>query len=106
MDLNMIALAGFAAAALVMLLVTQTKARVSWPGWVAPVAFAVPAGVWTGLAIAEQGLLGCWPMVTGSPWGLQMLFDRLLCLSAALFLLATGSVASKNARLARKIMHG
>jgi hypothetical protein len=86
-ETQIIALACYAMAAMVMLLVTQTKARVSWPGWLVPMSFAAPAVAWTCFAIAEQGLSGFWPVVTGSAWGLQLWFDRLLCVSAAFFLL-------------------
>jgi hypothetical protein len=45
------ALAGFAVAAVAMLLVTQTKERVSWPAWLVPAAVVVPFMAWTGFAI-------------------------------------------------------
>jgi hypothetical protein len=82
-----IALAGFAAAAIAMLLVTQTKDRVSWPAWLVPAAVAIPVAAWTAFAIAEEGLFGFWPMVAASPWGLQLWLDRLMCLAAAFYLL-------------------
>jgi hypothetical protein len=82
-----IALAGFAVAAVAMLLVTQTKERVSWPGWLVPAVVVVPLAAWTGLAIAEAGLFGFWPLLTASPWGLQIWFDRLMSVTAGFFLL-------------------
>jgi hypothetical protein len=82
-----IALAGFAVAAVAMLLVTQTKERVSWPGWLVPAVVVVPLAAGTGLASAEAGLFGFWPMLTASPWGLQIWFDRLMRVTAGFFLL-------------------
>jgi len=82
-----IALAGFAVAAVAMLLVTQTKERLSWPAWLVPAVVVVPFAAWTGLAIAEAGLFGFWPMLTTSPWGLQVWFDRLLSVTAGFFLI-------------------
>jgi hypothetical protein len=84
---ELVALAGFAVAAIVMLLVTQTKQRVDWPGWVVPAAVVVALAAWTAVAIAEQGLFGFWPMLTGSDWGLQVWFDRLVAVTAAFYLL-------------------
>jgi hypothetical protein len=81
------ALAGFAVAAGVMLLVTQTKARVSWPGWLVPATIAALLAVGAGLTVAEAGLFGLRPLLTASPWGLQLWVDRLACLTAAFFLL-------------------
>jgi hypothetical protein len=84
---ELMALAGFAVAAGTMLLVTQTKKRVAWPAWLVPAVVVVPFAAWTGLAIAEEGLFGFWSMITGSPWGLQLWFDRLMSVTAAFYLL-------------------
>ena len=84
---ELIALAGFIVAAVVMLLVTQTKHRVSWPGWLVPAAVAVPFAAWTGFAIAEQGLFDYLPTLLGSDWGLQLWLDRLISVTVAFFLL-------------------
>lgn len=84
---EMIAFAGFAIAAVAMLLVTQTKHRVSWPAWLVLLAILFPFAAWTGFAVVQGGLFGFWPMVTGSSWGLQIWFDRLMCVTAAFFLL-------------------
>ncbi len=84
---ELIALAGFAVAAVAMLFVTQSKKRVSAPVWLIPVLVVVPFAVWTGLVIAEEGLLSFFPMLMGSDWGLQIWFDRLLTVTAAFFLL-------------------
>lgn len=84
---ELIALAGFVAAAVIMLLVTQTKGRVSWPGWLVPVVVVVPFAAWTGLAIVEQGLFDYLPTLLGSDWGLQLWFDRLMSVTAAFYLL-------------------
>lgn len=81
------ALAGFAFAVAAMLLVTQTKERVSWPAWLVPAAVVVPFTLWTVLAIIEEGLFGFWPVVMGSYWGVQIWFDRLMSVTAAFFLL-------------------
>ena len=82
-----IALAGFAVAAVAMLLVTQTKDRVSWPAWLVPAAVLVPFTALTGLAIIMEGFGGFWPVLMGSYWGVQVWFDRLLSVTAAFFLL-------------------
>lgn len=81
------AVAGFAVAAIAMLLVTQSKHRVSWPAWLVPAVVVVPLAVGTVLAIGAEGLFGLVPMITGSPWGLQVWFDRLVSVTAAFFLL-------------------
>ncbi len=84
---ELVALVGFAAAAVAMLLITQTKERVAAPAWLVPVVVVVPFAVWTGLAIAEEGLFGFLPMFKESHWGLQVWFDRLMSVTAAFFLL-------------------
>lgn len=81
------ALGGFAAAAMAMLLITQTKERVAWPAWLVPALVVVPFAALTAYAIVTEGLFGFWPLLTGSPWGLQVWFDLLLCVTAAFFLL-------------------
>ena len=82
-----LAFAGFAVAVTAMLLVTQTKERVSWPAWLVPAAVLVPFTAWTVLAIVKEGFLGFWPVLMGSYWGVQVWFDRLLSVAAAFFLL-------------------
>lgn len=84
---ELVVLAGFAAAVAVMLLVTQTKERVSWPAWLIPAVAVVLFTIWTGLAIFTEGIFGFWPVVMGSNWGVQIWFDRLLSVTAAFFLL-------------------
>jgi hypothetical protein len=84
---ELIALAGFAVAAVAMLLVTQTRERVAWPAWLVPAGAAVALAAWSGLAIVDEGLFGFWSMLTGSDWGLQVWFDRLMSVTAAFFLL-------------------
>ena len=81
------AFAGLAVAGAVMLFVTQTKERVSWPAWLVPAAAVVPFMALTGFAIIEEGFRGFWPAVMGSPWGVQLWFDRLLSVTIAFFLL-------------------
>ena len=84
---ELFALAGFAFAAVAMLLITQTKERVAWPAWLVPVVVAVPAAAWSGVAIYQADLFGFWALLTSSAWGLQVWFDRLLTLVAAFFML-------------------
>ncbi|WP_349369802.1 hypothetical protein [Salinarimonas sp.] len=86
-EMEVIGLAGFAVAATIMLLVTQTKERVSWPAWLVPAAAVVPLAGLAGIAMAEAGLFGFWPLMTGSPWGLQIWLDRLASVAVAFFLL-------------------
>ena len=57
--MQVVAFSGYALAAIIMLLVTQTKERVAWPGWLVP----------------------------GSFWGVQLWYDFLISLTAAFFLL-------------------
>ena len=84
---ELIALAGFVVAAVIMLLVTQTKERVSWPGWLVPAVVVVPFAAWTGFAIGEQRIADFLPLLTASPWGLQLWLDRLVSVTVAFFLL-------------------
>jgi hypothetical protein len=84
---ELFALAGFAVAAVAMLLVTQTKERVLWPAWLVPAAVVIPFTAWTGFTIYQEGLLGFWPVIIGSHWGVQIWFDRLLSVTIAFFLL-------------------
>lgn len=82
-----ISLAGFTVAVAAMLLVTQTKERVSWPAWLVPAAVLVPFTAWTVLAITKEGFGGFWPVLMSSYWGVQFWFDRLISVTAAFFLL-------------------
>ena len=84
---QLLAFVGLAVAAIVMLLITQTKGRIAWPGWTVPVVFVVPFVGWTVLAILVEGPDALWPMLTGSMWGLHVWYDRLLSVTAAFFLL-------------------
>ena len=84
---ELVALAAFAVAAITMLLVTQTKERVSWPAWIVPVAVAVIFAAFSGFVIFVEGPLGFLPVITGSYWGMQLWLDLLLCVTAAFFLL-------------------
>lgn len=82
-----IGLAGFVFAAVVMLLVTQTKARVAWPAWLIPLGVLIPFALWSALTVTGHGLFGFWPLLMHSDWGLQVWFDRLISVTAAFFLL-------------------
>jgi len=84
---ELLAFAGFAVAAVTMLFVTQTKERVSWPAWLVPVAVAVPFVAFSLFVIFKEGLLGFWPVLMGSYWGIQVWFDRILSVTVAFFLL-------------------
>jgi hypothetical protein len=84
---QLLAFAGLALAAIVMLLITQTKGRVAWPVWIVPVVFVVPFAGWTVLAIIVEGPAALWPLLTGSMWGLHVWYDRLMSMTAAFFLL-------------------
>lgn len=84
---EILALAGFAVAAIAMLLVTQTKERVSWPGWLVPMAVVVPFMAWTAFAMTKEGFVAFWPVLMGSYWGVQIWIDRVMSVTIAFFLL-------------------
>ena len=84
---ELIALAGFVAAAVAMLFITQSKHRVAWPAWLVPAALIVPLLAWTGFAAVEQRLAEFLPLLLASPWGVQLWLDRLVSVTVAFFLL-------------------
>jgi hypothetical protein len=84
---QVIAFAGLIVASFAMLLITQTKQRVSWPGWLVPAVAVVPLAAWTLFAFIKEGHTAFWPVLTGSVWGMQIWFDRLMSVTAAFFLL-------------------
>lgn len=86
-DLQAIALLVLAAAAVTMLLITQTKHRVAWAGWLVPALAVVPLAGATIHALVTDGAAAFWPVPTGSPWGLQLWSDRLMGVTAAFYLL-------------------
>lgn len=86
-DIQFLALAGFAAAAITALLVTQSKHRADWPAWAVPACVAVPFIALTGLAFAREGAASLWSMLTGSLWGLQLWYGFILSVAAGFFLL-------------------
>lgn len=86
-DFEWVALASFCLAAIVMLLITQTKERVSWAGWLVPAIVFVAFAGWTGSVLLEAGLAAYSEAFLDSPWGLQIWLDRLLSVTAAFFLL-------------------
>lgn len=86
-DYEFVSLAGFAVAAATMLLVTQTKERVAWPGWLVPALVVIPFASWTGMTIVGEGRAGFTLVLFESQWGLQAWFDRLISLTAAFYLL-------------------
>lgn len=82
-----IAFAAFAAAAVAMLLVTQSKTRVAWPAWIVPATAAVAVAAGAGFAIGHGRLPDFWAALVASPWGLMLWVDRLAGVTAAFFLL-------------------
>jgi hypothetical protein len=89
-----IAFLGLVIAAAVMLVVTQTRQRVAWPAWIVPAGFAAVSAGFTVLAAVEEGPSALWALLMGSPWGLQIWYDRLMSLTAAFFLLQNRARAS------------
>jgi hypothetical protein len=86
-DLQWAAVAGLAVAVITMLMVTQTKHRVAWPGWLVPAIAGIPMAALTIFAIAAEGPGAFWALHTGSVWGIQIWYDRLMSVTAAFFLL-------------------
>jgi hypothetical protein len=86
-EFQWIAFLGLFVAVVIMLLVTQTKEAVAWPAWLVPVLVVVPFVGWTALAVIEEGLDAFWAAHTGSMWGMQIWYDRLLSVTVAFFLL-------------------
>jgi hypothetical protein len=82
-----IAMLGLGLAALGMLLVTQSKERVSWPAWLVPAVILVPFAGLAVFALRSQGLPALWETYTGSWWGLLAWFDRLVGVAVAFFLI-------------------
>ncbi len=87
LDTELIGIAGFVIAAAAMALIHSTRERVTWPVWLVPLAIVVPVAGWTGFAIFEEGLVGFFPMLMETRWGLQVWYDRLMSLTAAYYLL-------------------
>lgn len=85
--MQVVAFSGYALAAIIMLLVTQTKERVAWPGWLVPAAMFAAFAAWTCVALLREDLHTLWSMVSGSFWGVQLWYDFLISLTAAFFLL-------------------
>ena len=86
-DLHWAAVAGLAVAVTTMLMVTQTKHRVAWPGWLVPAVAGIPMAALTIFAITAEGPSAFWSLYTGSLWGMQVWYDRLMSVTAAFFLL-------------------
>lgn len=82
-----IAIVGLAVAAGVMLVITQTRHTLSWPGWLVPALAVVPLAAWTLYAFLAEGPSAFWPVPSGSVWGMQIWYDRLMSVTAAFFLL-------------------
>lgn len=89
-----VALGVFAVAAMVMLVVTQTRGRVDWPAWLVPMAFGVLITGLTGYAWYIEGPAGLWRIIGDSAWGLQFFTDRLMSTAAAFFLLQSRARAA------------
>jgi len=81
------ALSGYAVAAMAMLLVTQTKQRVSWAGWLVPTFALMPLIAFTAYAFIQEGPSHFWPLLSHSTWGLLIWFNLLMAVTAAFFLL-------------------
>lgn len=84
---ELLALAAFAAAACLMLLVTQTRKPISWPIWLLPVAAFGALAALFGLAIVEDELPSLWPAITSTSMGLLLWIDRLMAVTVAFSLL-------------------
>lgn len=55
--------------------------------WQVPAGLAVGFAGWSAYAVADDGLLGFWPLHTQSPWGVQVFLDLLLMAVVAWHLL-------------------
>jgi hypothetical protein len=86
-EFQWVAFLGLFVAVIVMLLVTQTKEAVAWPAWLVPALIVVPFVGWTVLAVVVEGPTAFWSAHTGSMWGMQIWYDRLLSVTVAFFLL-------------------
>jgi predicted transporter len=86
-NFELIAGAAFALAAILMLLVTQTKRRVPQATWLIPTVALVSLAALIGFAILQQEQSNFWPLVTGSSVGLIVWIDRLMAVTVAFFLL-------------------
>jgi len=86
-DLELVALAGYVVAVVTALVITQTKQRVSWPGWLVPAAIVIPFAALTGFAIAREGLFAFWPVQTDSLWGTQVWLNLVISVTAAFLFL-------------------
>lgn len=84
---ELLALVAFAAAAGLMLLVTQTRKRIGWALWLLPVAAFGALAALFGLAIVEDELSSLWPAITGTSAGLLLWIDRLMAVAVAFSLL-------------------
>lgn len=80
--------AGFAAAAVIMLLVTQYKERVPGPTWLIPAVGFVLVAALSAMAVVLEGAEGVWWFVHAeSVWSLQGWYDRLAAVTVAFYLI-------------------
>lgn len=87
LDPQLFAVAGLLVFIVVALLVTQTKNRVSWPGWLVPAVLVAPLAAASIFAIVDEGPFGFLPGPSASLWDLLVWLNLLCCLGAAFFLL-------------------
>jgi len=85
-DLQLVALGGFAGAAVAALLITQSKHRVAWPAWLVPVAVLGLWLAWTLIAAVREGPFA-FALFTQSMWGVQVWLHLLASVMVAFFLL-------------------
>jgi hypothetical protein len=86
-SLQLLALLAVAATAVTQLLITQTKQRVEWPGWLVPAAAVVVLAGWVFVAAIQEGPFAFLEIQTSSRWGIAIWLNMLLCATAAFFLL-------------------
>lgn len=79
--------AGFVAAAVIMLLVTQYKERVPGPTWLIPAVGFVLVAALSAMAIVMEGPEGLWFVHAESVWGIQGWYDRLAAVTVAFYLI-------------------
>lgn len=87
MNTELIGIGGFAIAIMAMSLIHATKERVTWPGWLFPVAFLIPFVGLLGFAVLDGGFKDFFSMLMETKWGVLIWYDRLMSLTVAYYLL-------------------